>query len=128
MLAIGAEGRVYPCPSLVGHEATGCGSIPLQKAKDCDSVEAFRRNDVERREECSRCELRFFCGGGCAAYSYWSGGYDAREPYCEVYKGLIEDALAREAKALFNRSPSLAPGDVLSPEALPAKRARFDCA
>lgn len=132
MLAVGADGHVYPCPSLVGTGSIGCTS-GLEDAFDNPRLAPFRDCGVDRRDGCDRCPVRFLCGGGCAAYSYWAGrDFEAPEPYCKVYRGLIEDHLRRESLRLLERAGSLGPSDILWPDGstneTTGRDARFDCA
>jgi uncharacterized protein len=50
------------------------------------------------------CEYRYFCGGGCGAHAFRAGGaLDSPEPYCEVYRGIVEDHLRRESDRLLGQ-------------------------
>lgn len=134
MVAIGPDGTVYPCPSLVGHKETGCsGDAGVSAALESAELAAFREHHAECRGECRACHVRAFCGGGCAAYSYWTGRrYDAPEPYCDIYRSVIEDHLRMEATRLLEQAGTLGTADVLWPDgAAPGSEtdiARFDCA
>ncbi|MBI2854750.1 MAG: radical SAM protein [Chloroflexi bacterium] len=103
-LAVGPDGRVYPCASLVGAEAFDCGSIKERSLEDIwksSSVTNWVREDsVQKRVGCSSCYLKFFCGGGCFAQSYFNyeitQGYGcimAPDPYCEVYKSELQELM-----------------------------------
>ncbi|RJQ56024.1 MAG: radical SAM protein [Actinobacteria bacterium] len=127
MVALAADGTVYPCPSLVGQTHAGCSfEGELGESLASPPLSTFRSQGVERRERCERCHLRFFCGGGCAAYSFWRDGrFDAPEPYCEVYRGLIEDHLRLEARRLLAEAGhSIEAGKVLGPSVRTASTGR----
>jgi radical SAM protein with 4Fe4S-binding SPASM domain len=103
MAAIGADGTVYPCPSLVGEAAFAePGDRGLAEALAGPGMTRFRCASVEQRPACAKCEYRYFCGGGCGAHAFRSGGaLDSPEPYCEVYRGIVEDHLRRESRRLL---------------------------
>lgn len=98
-LSIDSNGDIYPCPSLYGHEAFRMGSIDegLEKVwKESPRGKDFRELTVNDIEECSGCELRFFCGGGCRCQAYFGSDEKnllARDPYCSVIKEMILESL-----------------------------------
>ena len=103
MMVVSAEGELYPCPSLIGYPelADGADSTILD-AMATGRAAHLREATLRERSSCAVCEYRHFCGGGCAAHAYVAGGaYEATDPYCEVYRGLIEDCLRMEAERLL---------------------------
>ena len=103
MVAVAADGSVYPCPSLVGEtDLSESGEWGLAHALAGERLAQFRCASVERRAACSACVYRYFCGGGCAAHAFRAGGsITSDEPYCGVYRGIVEDHLSREAAKLI---------------------------
>ncbi len=50
----------------------------------------WRVPDVDSIESCQRCDVRYFCGGGCRAAAYGAtGDIGGRDPNCESYRALI---------------------------------------
>ncbi|MBI4282496.1 MAG: radical SAM protein [Chloroflexi bacterium] len=97
MLSVNADGHVYPCAALCGADGFDCGSIKEKSLKEIwqeSRVSNWIREDsVQKRVGCSTCFLKYFCGGGCLAQSYFAyemtQGYGcimAPDPYCEAYK------------------------------------------
>ncbi|MBE0476060.1 MAG: radical SAM protein [Coriobacteriia bacterium] len=133
MLAVAADGSVYPCPSLAGR--SGLADPPgtaLVRAVSSGRCAELRHATLARRPRCGACDYRHFCGGGCAAHAYAAGGgYDAGEPYCEVYRGLIEDCLREESERLLGEATAEdLTGGVLRPspaEGAGTGRHRFGC-
>lgn len=125
MVAVAADGAVYPCPVLVGSEAHSARGQAIEAARECTPIAEFAAASVCDREDCSACVVRHFCGGGCPAHAV-HGGHEA-EPYCEVYRGLVTDHIEREAERLLAGDPEAA---TLHPElhaaALPVRH-RFAC-
>jgi radical SAM protein with 4Fe4S-binding SPASM domain len=125
MVAVAADGAVYPCPVLVGSEAHSAPGQPIATARECMPIAEFAAASVCDRGGCSACAVRHFCGGGCPAHSV-RGDHEA-EPYCEVYRGLVTDHIEREAARLLAGDPKAA---MLHPElhaaALPVRH-RFAC-
>ncbi|MBI5050948.1 MAG: radical SAM protein, partial [Nitrospirae bacterium] len=103
-VCINSDGHVYPCASFNSDSRFDAGSIREKSLKDiwlASKIMAwFRNNSVQGKEECETCYLKFFCGGGCTAQSYYAseletgkGSLMAHEPYCATYKALFEDIL-----------------------------------
>ena len=103
-ICVNSDGHVYPCASFNGDRRFDAGSIREKSIKDIwlDSkiMTWFRDNTVQEKEGCNSCYLKFFCGGGCTAQSYYAsevetgkGDFMALEPYCLTYKALFEDVL-----------------------------------
>jgi len=104
MLAVGADGTVYPCPSLVGSTELGVRTASLADALAEGPIARFASRSLCDRTRCSACEVRHFCGGGCSAHA-WRANDDEAEPYCEVYRGLVTDHIEREAERLLAMDP-----------------------
>jgi len=96
-LAVGPDGHVFPCAALVGAPEFDCGSLKEQSLEDIwlgsPVARWVRDNSVQKRAGCSSCYLKFFCGGGCFAQSYFNyevthgcGCIMAPDPYCEAYR------------------------------------------
>jgi radical SAM protein with 4Fe4S-binding SPASM domain len=108
VLAVGTEGHVYPCASLVGRPEFDCGSAKDEGLKriwlDSPKTSWVRCNSVQKKVGCSSCYLKFFCGGGCFAQSYFnyevatgSGCIMAPDPYCEVYRSQLLETMWQSA-------------------------------
>lgn len=104
ILNVNADGRVYPCAALCGAGPFDCGSTRDKSLREIwlDSSVAnwVRENSVQKRVGCNSCYLKFICGGGCFAQSYYhyemttgTGCLMAPDPYCEVYKSLITELM-----------------------------------
>lgn len=62
----------------------------------------FRNQEVNAREECSSCNWRYWCAGGCPLLTYrLTGRNDTRSPYCETYLALFPDLLRLEGLRLL---------------------------
>ncbi len=103
-VCVNADGHVYPCASLNGDKHFDAGSIREKSLKDIwlssKVMARCRENSIQDKQECSSCELKFFCGGGCTSHSYYAsevdtgkGSISARDPYCSTYKTLFEDVM-----------------------------------
>lgn len=103
-LAVGPDGHVFPCAALVGARDFDCGSLRERTLKEIwlesPVAEWVRRNSVQKRVGCSSCYLKFFCGGGCFAQSYFDyelaygrGCIMAPDPYCEAYRRELADLM-----------------------------------
>jgi len=71
-LAVGVDGRLYPCHQFVGKEEFCLGDLAGGVSRP-GLVEAFRQAYVYNKP-CAGCWARFFCGGGCHAAAYATSG------------------------------------------------------
>ncbi|MEK6528804.1 MAG: PqqD family peptide modification chaperone [Nitrospirota bacterium] len=108
-ICVNSDGHVYPCASFNGDKRFDAGSIREKSLKDIwlnsKIMAECRNNTVQDKEGCNSCYLKFLCGGGCTAQSYYAseveagkGAFTAPEPYCLTYKALFEDILWDLAK------------------------------
>lgn len=85
IISIDAKGDVYPCHMLHA-ESFKFGSILEQGLQDILTATSPLQS-VDQRLECSHCDYRYLCGGGCQARSYMHFADTAKpDPYCETYK------------------------------------------
>lgn len=97
-LAVGPDGRAYPCGALVGEARLACGSVldrGLKNVWENDRVlKSIRETSQIDTPKCGSCPYRFYCGGGCISYKYYhSGRVSGEDLYCSAYKKLYERAL-----------------------------------
>ncbi|MEM2919080.1 MAG: radical SAM protein [Candidatus Altiarchaeota archaeon] len=72
-IAIGADGSVFPCQSLLKEEFCGGNvrQMPLKNIlRESLVFKELRNLSVENLEGCSKCEFKYLCGGGCRAVYY----------------------------------------------------------
>ncbi len=113
-LCVYADGRVYPSAAMADVPALACGSILTQSLTDIWAhgpvVAEFSGATVEDKSLCKTCEFKFLCGGGDIEHAYfYAGSIGAHDPYCELHKALIADALhelSDERKALVTNPRS----------------------
>lgn len=99
LLAVTAEGDVYPCHRFVGVEEFRMGNVSDTEMKKSDRFMEMRRRfidcTVDNREVCRDCWARYLCGGSCCKYSYEEHG-DIAPPvdrHCLYIKTIIEELL-----------------------------------
>ena len=93
LLAIAANGDVYPCHRFVGVEGMRLGNI-------AGYSHAGKRNDyhlmtVDNLPACRGCWARYYCGGGCCYLNQAATG-DMRRPdasSCQLRKAAIKELL-----------------------------------
>ncbi|NPV52937.1 MAG: radical SAM protein [Firmicutes bacterium] len=85
-ISVGPDGEVYPCP-LLHYPELSMGNVLREGFDDiCLRTGGIVAN-VDEKEQCSTCNVRYFCGGGCAAYSYSKRrDFILPDPYCLFYK------------------------------------------
>jgi radical SAM protein with 4Fe4S-binding SPASM domain len=102
MLSVDSDGAVYPCAPFTGREEFRLGTLrdeSLERLwRGSGKAAEIRAATVAEKEACSLCPLRHLCGGGCFFRSYLSSpgeekGLLAKDPYCEVYRTLVEGLL-----------------------------------
>lgn len=99
LLAVAAEGDVYPCHRFVGDEAFKMGNVAdpnLRESRRYREIrQAFVGATVDNREGCQDCWARYLCGGCCARHSHAQHG-DIAPPvarHCLYIKTVIEEIL-----------------------------------
>ncbi len=110
-LCLNTDGCIYPSASTAGVAALRCGDLRQQDLeaiwKRSAVCQDLRSATVEQKSICRSCSLKFLCGGGDLEHGYWTGvdpdesrrgSFTAHDPYCDLYKGLAEDALAELAR------------------------------
>ena len=110
-LCLYTDGWVYPSASTAGVPELRCGDLaaaPLAEIwRESDVCRELREASVEKKPLCRSCVLKFLCGGGDLEHGYWTsaaegggrrGSFLAHDPYCDLYKGLADDALAEMAR------------------------------
>ena len=106
-LCVYTDGWVYPSASMAGVPELRCGDLGsncLEEIwKDSAICRELRAASVEKKPIYGSCALKFLCGGGDLEHGYWMsteegsgrrGSFLAHDPYCDLYKGLADDALA----------------------------------
>ncbi|MCP5104892.1 MAG: radical SAM protein [bacterium] len=72
-LAIGADGGVFPCQSLLQEEFRG-GNIKQESLRgileNSPVLKKMREVTVDTIEPCMECAIKYLCGGGCRAFHY----------------------------------------------------------
>lgn len=99
LLAVTAEGDVYPCHRFVGTEEFKMGNVADPALRESERYRAIRQRfvdaTVDNREGCRDCWARYLCGGSCAKYSHAQYG-DIDPPverHCLYIKTVIEEIL-----------------------------------
>jgi radical SAM protein with 4Fe4S-binding SPASM domain len=104
-----SDGRVYPSAATVQYDELELGRwTGGDLAKLLQSSPVARRVlalSVAEKPVCNACKFRFICGGGDVEHSYSYGlaasgnghAFDHLDPYCDLYQGLIADAMFERA-------------------------------
>ncbi|WP_066494969.1 radical SAM/SPASM domain-containing protein [Abyssisolibacter fermentans] len=97
-ITVDANGDIYPCPLLMSDKFK-IGNLFNEKSlnkvieKSVISKQILTRN-VNSIDECSACEVRYFCKGGCMAYDYQqSGNLFEKGGDCSAIKNLYEELI-----------------------------------
>lgn len=106
IVSIDTDGSIYPCHMLHNPELKlgNILEIPLKKEfLNKVILQKIGRGNVDYIEECSLCEHRYFCSGGCRARSYFTNkDFSHKDSYCELSKhfyDLITDQLLESLEA-----------------------------
>jgi radical SAM protein with 4Fe4S-binding SPASM domain len=113
-LCVSSDGQVYPSAAMADVPDLACGSIVDRSLREIwttsATARAFASATVEDKAICKTCPLKFLCGGGDIEHAYFYGGsLAAHDPYCELHKAMIADALyelTEERKALVTNRRS----------------------
>ena len=95
----GADGLIYPCTEVMGHEKEAIGRFLPELVIDDEKKDLWQQRNVFNIEECSQCEIFSFCGGGCAVSAKYIKG-DIRAPYCgnakEILRRFVKHFLSKK--------------------------------
>jgi uncharacterized protein len=100
-LVFDTHGQVAKCQMDIGHTVTDCDDPDLLAAVRKGSI-GLHNPSVDEKEECRDCRWRYWCAGGCPLQAYRvAGRYDARSPYCNIYKTLYPEVVKLEGLRLL---------------------------
>lgn len=87
-IAICPDGSIYPCDSFVGMPEMCLGNFFDKKI----DLKKFSELEVNGREQCFSCEIKYICGGDCYYNSYIKSGKTKipDNSFCEIQRYLVE--------------------------------------
>ena len=90
------DGEVYPCDSFVGYNEYCIGNY-----KSLEKIHtAFDNLNVDAREKCKSCSIRYICGGDCYYNSHVNNG-ETSEPdktFCEIQMCIVNCSIELKQK------------------------------
>lgn len=100
ILSFGTKGEIYACEEferhtkatfLLGH--ADARTLP-EVVKASSNYQLLKQRRVETIPKCSRCHLRYMCGGGCThkALAYY-GTHMREDPMCRYYQIVFEELM-----------------------------------
>lgn len=115
-LCVYADGGVYPSAALANEPDLRCGSVRERSLREIwqgsPVLAAMRALTVAKKPMCRECPVRWLCGGGDLEHGY-NAAADGRgvermwtlDPYCELHKQSIFDAMFEAAAVGRNGTP-----------------------
>ncbi|URZ00743.1 radical SAM/SPASM domain-containing protein [Clostridium felsineum] len=99
-IAIDSNGDIYPCQALIRPELKVSNIFKtnwMQELKNSDVTNMFLKRKVDNIENCSSCEYRYLCGGGCPTmpYNLYGTLFNCAKPLCGYIKQNIEKNFKR---------------------------------
>ncbi len=82
-------GSIYSCTATVGKKEEALGTFYPTVTKKEELIDQWQERDVTSIKECSSCNLRLACGGGCASVAFNKTG-QILSPDCRPVKELLE--------------------------------------
>lgn len=97
-MAVTPKGELYPCHQFVGNPDFILGSI-YDGVTNNELADEFKKCNVYSRPHCENCFARLYCGGGCVANAFHSGGSinGTYELGCILHRKRIEMAIMLKA-------------------------------
>ena len=85
------DGSIYPCDSFVGIENFRLGNY----LEDNFNSEKYKHHNIDKIDKCSRCDIKYLCGGDCFYNSYIKTGNPniPDENFCTLQRHIIEEAI-----------------------------------
>jgi uncharacterized protein len=100
-MAIDPQGRVAQCQIAIDHTVTSIYTDDPLADLRADRT-GFPNPSADEKSDCRECRWRHWCGGGCPLESYRATArWDARSPYCAIYKALLPEVLRLEGLRLL---------------------------
>lgn len=108
-MVVNQHGRVSKCHMELDRYSTDVTEAdPLERLRADSS--GLQNLPVEEKEECNRCQWRYWCAGGCPKATYEATGrYDVKSPLCDVYRAVYPGLLRLEALRLLKLHVSSQP-------------------
>lgn len=101
MVAIASNGDILPCHMFLGREDYVMGNALQVEIKDtvnCPNSNVLYSINVDTLDKCSKCDIRYVCGGGCRYRSLCkSGNTLSTDPMCSAYRIDKENIIRRLA-------------------------------
>jgi len=91
MISVAPDGTIYPChvlhkPEFAIGNILSCGRL-IDTLNTSSVTKKFRRLDVDHKIGCKKCDVRYFCRGGCIAQGFASNGkLDGKDKFCPLFK------------------------------------------
>lgn len=109
ILAVSAEGDVYPCDHFIGINYFKMGNVHenyFPGERFFEVRDMFIGNSVEDRRRCKSCDIRYLCGGECHAASYLASSDIAlpSQAHCIITKELATGIIAALEKELTDKA------------------------
>ncbi len=96
LVSVNADGAVYPCHFMMIDNLT-MGNIFLD---DMDTIVQngymhSHNMNIRNIEECTHCDYRFLCGGGCRAHTYTGNDAMKKSEDCQFYKTYYDKIISQ---------------------------------
>lgn len=82
-------GNVFSCHHAVQDPRLGVGNIHTSKGINKTKLQQWRERDIETIEECSGCQAKYLCAGGCSYEALIQKG-SVSNPHCQPHQHLIK--------------------------------------
>lgn len=100
-LVFDTEGKIAKCQMDMSHSISSISADdPLLDIRG--DIRGVQNPSVETKPVCQDCEWRYWCAGGCPLINKRIyGSYNAKSPYCSIYRALFPEVLRLEALRLL---------------------------
>jgi uncharacterized protein len=102
-VVIDHNGQIARCHMEIEHPVSNIwAQDPLADIRFVNNNQGFINVPVDEKEECSTCQWRYWCTGGCSFVTYRvTGQSNAKSPYCDVYRAIFPEILRLEGLRLM---------------------------
>jgi radical SAM protein with 4Fe4S-binding SPASM domain len=96
LIAVASDGKLYPCHMFLNSKYILGNALTENIGEILDKADFQNIISVEHKPECSDCEYKYVCGGGCPFRGLSVGGsIECKDSMCTAYQQLYNETMIK---------------------------------